>query len=130
MRKLSFLFFSLLFIASCANKSNRRDDILPEGKMRDVLWDMISAGQYLNLYVLTKDSVDKVAASAKVYGQVFQVNHITKEEFTKSYAYYREHPELLKPILDSLSKKQAYTVEKLQRKGDSLQKKVPFFREK
>jgi len=56
-------------------------------------------------YILNKDSIDRVAESSKIYGQVFQVHHITKEEFDKSYSYYREHPELMRILLDSLSKK-------------------------
>ena len=57
--------------------------------MQAVLWSMISAGEFLNGYVLNKDSVDKVAESSKVYGQVFQIHHVTKEEFDKSYFYYQ-----------------------------------------
>ena len=94
---------------------------MPEEKMQAVLWSMISAGEFLNTYIMNKDSVDKAAESSKIYGQVFQIHQITKEEFDKSYLYYREHPELMKVILDSLSKKQTYTVEKFQKKEDTAQ---------
>ncbi len=70
------------------------------------MWDMISAGEFLNGYVLNKDSADRMAESAKEYGRVLQFHHLTKEEFEKSYLYYRQHPELMKVILDSLSKRQ------------------------
>lgn len=85
------------------------------------MWDMMNAGQYISAYVLTKDSLDKIGESTKVYGQVLQLHAVSKEEFEKSYTYYRDHPELMKVILDSLSKKQTYTVEKFQK--DTLDRK-------
>ena len=76
---------------------------------------MMNAGQYVSSYVLTKDSIDKIGESTRVYGQVLQLHAISKEQFERSYAYYRDHPELMKVILDSLSKKQSYMVEKFQK---------------
>ena len=104
--KLLSLFFALLFISSCAHKDKIPPGILPQSKMQAVLWDMICAGEFINGYILSKDSIDKFAEKSKIYSQVLQVHHMTKEEFDKSYGYYRQHPALLKVILDSLSKKQ------------------------
>ncbi|MDP4260931.1 MAG: DUF4296 domain-containing protein [Bacteroidota bacterium] len=102
---LSFVF--LLLLSSCSDKGGTPRGILPKEKMQAVLWDMISAAEFLNGYVLNKDSVNKLAESSKIYGRVFQVNHITREEFDKSYSYYRGHPELMQTMLDSLGKKRA-----------------------
>ncbi len=124
MRNLLFFLFASIFIISCGDKSKVPDDVLPKEKMQSVLWSMISAGEFLNAYVLNKDSVDRIAESSRVYGQVFQVHHISKDEFDRSYLYYRQHPDIMKTILDSLSKKQTYTVEKLERKSDSTQNKI------
>ncbi len=79
--------------------------------MQAVLWDMISTGEFLTAYVLNKDSIDKMTESSKLYGQTLQFHHITREEFDKSYLYYRQHPALMKIILDSLSKKQVTPIE-------------------
>jgi Domain of unknown function (DUF4296) len=124
MRKLPFLFIALFLITSCKDKNKIPKDIFPKEKMQAVLWSMINAGEFLNGYVLYKDSVDNLAESLKAYGQVFQVHHITKEEFDKSYMYYREHPDLMKVILDSISKRQAKVVEKVLPMKDSTQKKI------
>ena len=125
MKKPVFLFVSFFFFVSCKDKNQLPHGVLPKEKMQEVLWSMIYAGEFLNAYVLNKDSVDRVAESSKIYGQVFQVHHITKEEFDKSYSYYREHPELMKVLLDSLNKKQTYTVEKFQKREDTLRKQLP-----
>ena len=124
MRNLLFFLSALIFIISCGDNNKVPNDILPKEKMQSVLWSMISAGEFLNAYVLNKDSVDKIAESSRVYGQVFQIHHISKDEFDRSYLYYRLHPDLMKTILDSLSKKQTYTVETLQRKSDSTQNRI------
>ena len=90
--------------------------------MQAVLWDMISTGEFLTAYVLNKDSVDKMAESSKLYGQALQFHHITREEFDKSYLYYRQHPALMKVILDSLSKKQLAPIEIIKPEIDSVKK--------
>lgn len=69
------------------------------------MWDMLRAGQFLNDFVFTKDtSIDKVAESLKWYDKVYQIHGITKDQFIKSYHYYKDHPGLMKRILDSLGK--------------------------
>jgi Domain of unknown function (DUF4296) len=125
MRKLLFIFISLFLITSCKDKNKIPKDVFPQEKMQAVLWSMINAGEFLNGYVLYKDSVDKLGESLKAYGQVFQIHHITKEEFDKSYSYYREHPDLLKEILDSLNKRHTKIVEKVLQMKDTIQKKTP-----
>lgn len=122
MKKLFLLLLLFYFLPACRNDQQIPRGVLPKDKMQAVMWDMLNASQYLSLYRLTKDTVNKTAESARIYGQVFQVNHITKAEFEKSYAYYRDHPTLMKVIMDSLNKRQSYTVEKFQR--DTVQKKM------
>lgn len=104
MRNSKLLFFVLLLIASCSHKKEVPKDILPQEKMREVLWSMISAGEFLNAYILN-DSVQKIAEISKTYGQVFQIHHITKEEFDRSWLYYRGRPDIMRVMLDSLSNK-------------------------
>jgi hypothetical protein len=123
MRKWLSLFFVFFFAISCADKKKMPKDILPQQKMQAVLWDMISAGEFLSAFVLNKDSIiNKDSASLKIYGQVFQIHRITKEQFDKSYSYYRDHPELIKVIVDSLSKKQGSNQPWY---GDTTRRKTP-----
>lgn len=119
MRKFYLLFAITLVIIACSDNKKVPKGILPPLKMQEVLWDMVSAGEFLNGYILIKDSVDKTAASAKEYGQVLQFHHITKEEFEKSYLYYRQHPVLMKVILDTLSKRQVPPEELYKPKTDT-----------
>lgn len=107
MKKWWVLLLVFCVALSCVRKKKIPKDILPSPKMEAILWDMISAGEFLSAFVLTQDtSVNKDSASLKVYGQVFQVHRITMEQFDKSFSYYRDHPELMKVIVDSLSGRQ------------------------
>src|SRR5882724_251067 len=125
MKKSFFLCFIFLFALSCADSNRPPHGVLSKEKMGDVLWDMISAGEFIESYVINKDSLDKVAKSSKIYGQVFQVNHVSREEFDKSYTWYKLHPQVMKTILDSLSKRQnPPTIQESVGKPDSLKKKV------
>jgi Domain of unknown function (DUF4296) len=122
MKKFFLLSLALIFILACRRGEQIPNNVLSKEKMQAVMWDMMNASQYLSLYVLSKDSVDKKAETVRIYGQVFQVNQITKAQFEKSYEYYRDHPALMKVIMDSLNRRQTYTVEKFQR--DTVRKKM------
>lgn len=95
----------LLLFAACTRRKVPAG-IFPQEKMESVMWDMMRAGQFLNSFVLSKDTaVDKVKESRRWYEKVYEMHKTTKLEFDKSYAYYRNHPALMKEIMDSISKK-------------------------
>lgn len=94
----------ILFLAACAGKDNVPVGIIQKDTMRNILWDMIQADQYAKLY-LVKDSctINVKDETIKLYQQVFQIHHTTKDDFDKSYKYYLAHQDLNKLIFDSLS---------------------------
>lgn len=82
------------------------------------MWDMVRAGEFLNAFVLFKDSsVDKAVVSQKWYNKIYQIHDIKKQEFDRSYTYYQKHPVLMKEILDSLTRKQVATTTYGQQSG-------------
>ncbi len=103
-----FLILQILpFVLACSNKNDLPEGILPPPKMQEVMWDMIRAGEFLNGYILNRDSsIDKPAVSQKWYYKMYQVHKISKKDFDRSFAFYQDHPLLMKSLLDSLSKKQ------------------------
>lgn len=105
MRKLLFLFLAVSLLA-CSDGDIPRD-ILPKRRMQAVLWDLLRAGEYLDVHVLSRDTtgIDKNAKMQEWYDQVFRLHRVTRAEFQKSYTYYQDHPVLMREVLDSLSKK-------------------------
>lgn len=132
MRTGLLIVCSLFIITGCKNKNRIPSGIIPPKKMQAILWDMMRADQFLSDFVLNKDSgLDKRAESIQLYGKVFAIHHISKEQFGESFSFYKTHPALFKVIMDSLSipKTEAPTeMIKQPIPGDSLQsspKKMP-----
>jgi hypothetical protein len=86
----------------CSDKNSVPSGILAREDMQNILWDMVQADQY-SAY-LAKDSarVNLKLENMRLYDQVFQLHHISREKFTKSYKYYMAHPELTQTLMDSL----------------------------
>ena len=94
--------FFLLF--SCVNKESTPSGIIKRDTMGIVLWDLIQADQFAKLY-LVKDSlkINVNQERLKLYQEVFQIHHITKDQFQQSYQFYMGRPDLTKIMFDSLS---------------------------
>ena len=104
MRTPLFIICCLLIITGCKNKNRIPAGIIPQKKMQAVVWDMMRADQFLTDYVLPKDtSLDKRTERTRLYSQVFAIHQISKEQYEKSFSYYKTHPALFKIIMDSLS---------------------------
>jgi hypothetical protein len=89
--------FSLL---SC--KSSVPKDVLPPQKMQAVLWDVMLADETADYYSVKDSSFRKLSKHVDYYQKIFAIHKISKEDFTRSLAYYTDHPATLKTILDSL----------------------------
>ena len=91
----------LLLFISCKNNTIPKD-VLSENKMRTVLWDMLRADEWVNYEQNVDTATNRDKRSKELYQQVFQINGITAAQFKKSFQYYQNHPDQLKPLLDSL----------------------------
>jgi hypothetical protein len=92
-----------LLLAGCRSSSGERDLLAP-AKMQALLWDMMRADQFISDFVINKDTSRKrETESWAIYPQILQWHRVTADQFRYSLAYYRDHPDLLKPIMDSLS---------------------------
>lgn len=92
----------VLFMAAACGSSGH-DGILPADKMQVVMWDMMRADE-LAMDATARDTARNSMLSHAIgyYQQVFAVHDITKEEFYRSLAYYQEHPDQNKVLMDSV----------------------------
>ncbi len=105
MRTAWLILYVSVWLASCRSADHIPDNVLPQKKMQAILWDMMRADQFLADYVLSRDSTkNRKTESIKLYKQVFAIHHVSKEEFQRSFSFYKSHPALLKVIMDSLSR--------------------------
>jgi hypothetical protein len=72
--------------------------------MQAVLWDIMKAEAFTNMYV-TRDTSKKIRAeNARLQQDIFAIHHITKADFDTSYKYYQSQPEIMIPMIDSMIK--------------------------
>lgn len=103
MRYLLLITIGSILLFSCRSKESIPSDILPKAKMQTVLADMMRTDQFLNDYVFSRDtSLDKMKESVQRYQKVFSIHNVSKEEFQRSFSYYRSNPILFKELMDSI----------------------------
>jgi len=126
IRSLSF--FLLVFILlACSGKNKIPNGILSQPQMESVLWDMISADEFVAGFVLLKDpSLDKKQESIKFYDEVYRIHKTNKRQFEKSLSFYQSHPSLLMDVLDSITAKHSSLSSQPSRiiLGDTLRSKI------
>ena len=88
MRISLLIALAVIFTAGCKNKNVIPNNVLPEKKMQEILWDMMRADQFLADYVLNKDSsLNKTTESLKYYQQIFAIHKTSKDEFQHSFSF-------------------------------------------
>jgi Domain of unknown function (DUF4296) len=100
---ISFIIIIILFF-SCTVKT-KRNTVLSENKMREVVWDMLRADQYVSDFLLKDSTRKRKNESLKLYEEVFSIHKISEKEFKESLDYYSSRPDLFRPIIDSLAKR-------------------------
>ena len=110
MRSGARMLVLLILLVSCSSSPVPRG-ILPPAAMYAATKDMMQVDEYINNYLMADSTVDIKQKRSALYTQVFSLHHTDKQQFYKSYDHYRQHPDLLKTLFDSLSvslKKQDY----------------------
>lgn len=102
MRFLLLIIFLISFIAGCINNNEVPSDIFNREKMQAIMWDMIQADAFTQQFI-KKDSLKNPAEeNARLQKLIFRIHKVTKEEFYKSYNYYKDHTDLMRTMLDSM----------------------------
>jgi hypothetical protein len=104
MKFLPGILLLLISFFSCSEKEHKKD-ILPENEMREVMWDMMRADQYVAAFLLKDSTYSKRNESIRLYEEIFRIHKITREEFKVSFDYYSSRPDLFRPIIDSLAQR-------------------------
>jgi hypothetical protein len=95
-------FFLMLSLAACSAKESAPSNVLPESKMKSVLWDVTRA-QFLAEHNARRDSAINLNAETRLLTEkVFGRYKITSGDFERSYNWYTSHPDQLQVLLDSL----------------------------
>jgi hypothetical protein len=112
MNRCFFVILTLFFVMACSQNKVPKD-VLSQKKMEAVLWDVLLADQTAEFYIQNDSSVNALEKHAELYQQLFQIHKISKEDFKKSLRFYERHPQLLKPVFDSLQKRSERSVQNM-----------------
>lgn len=98
MRKLVLLCCILLLYAC-----NEKKRLITIPQMKLVMWDVITADEWMKKQILSDTIIDSSKRNIALYNKIFSLHKITKEDYYSSYDYYKNHPNEMKILLDSLA---------------------------
>lgn len=96
------MIFVTVSLISCGSKDEIPSIILKPDKMQAVLWDVIKAQAFTDQYIKKDTSKNMEKENLKMQQEIFAIHHVSKEEFYKSYDYYKINTGLLNQMLDSI----------------------------
>lgn len=102
MMKLGFWLPVLFIFISCGDKNGMPEGILKPEKMQAILWDVIRADAFTTQFIKKDSSKNDVAENLKLQQEIFLIHHISKDQFYKSYEYYKANGNLMKEMIDSM----------------------------
>jgi hypothetical protein len=114
-------------MTSCSGKQEIPKDILSQVKMEAVLWDMLRTDEFVSNFGRKDTTHTTKDKSTYLYDEVFKIHKTDKSQFEKSVSFYNLHPDLLKPVVDSLEKRKARVSNeyyKPSKSSDSLRTKI------
>ena len=98
MRTILYLIF-ITFLFGC--KQNDKG-IISADKMEKIMWDLTQADIFTADFISKDSTKDLIKENLKLQLKIFSKNKTDRKSFYKSYDYYLQHEELLKPLLDSM----------------------------
>lgn len=102
MKPLFYLFAILTIVyASCLGDQYRSSNILDEDKMADLLNDMALAEGFTESFLFRDTLQSKDTLVQRELDKVLQLHKISVEQFSKSFHYYKTHPEAFKILVDT-----------------------------
>ncbi|MBL0144661.1 MAG: DUF4296 domain-containing protein [Chitinophagaceae bacterium] len=93
----------IIFLVSCKDNNGFPKGILKPKKMEVVLWDIIKIDTYTKEFIAKDSSKNVQQENALLQQQAFTKHGTTKEEFYKSYDYYKANSTLITALLDSIT---------------------------
>ncbi len=110
MIKNIFVILCIICFPSCSK--NVPFGIIEPEKMEQLLWEQMKADAYTREYLSKKGNEKMLEENIKLQQKIFLKYNTNQKSFYKSYQYYLEHPDLIRPLLDSIITKQTLQKQK------------------
>ena len=93
----------IIALSGCRDKDGLPNGILKKDKMQSILWDVIQSESYTTQFIKKDSLKNSSLENAKLQQQIFDLHKISKTDFYESYDYYKNHVELMRVLLDSIT---------------------------
>lgn len=103
MKAGKYIVLIVAFGVAACSRSRVPSDIIQPHEMGNMLFEISMAEEFVNSFVAKDSSRDKDVEIQKEYQKIFLLHNIKEEQFQKSYAFYRSHPDIFKTMMDSLN---------------------------
>jgi len=97
--------FVIIVLASCGKKDKIPPGILEPDKMQAVLWDVIRADAFTTGFIKKDSAKNATAENVALQQKIFSIHHVSKEDFYKSYDYYKSNTVIMKDMIDTMLKR-------------------------
>jgi hypothetical protein len=101
IRYVRLIFLLAVALYACDGGNFSEDGILDQSKMADLLNEFALAEGFAESYLFKDTLQSKDTLVQKELDKVLQLNKISMKQFTKSYHYYKTHPEEFKVMVDT-----------------------------
>jgi|GEM_PF-743002 len=78
-------------------------DIIPLPEMKFVMWDILNADALYTQLALKDSLARQKKLNVQLYQKVFDIHHISRQQFFTSYRYYEANPDKMKILMDSVN---------------------------
>ncbi len=94
--------FIIIVLASCGKKDKIPPGILEPDKMQAVLWDVIRADAFTTDFIKKDSAKNEEEENVALQQKIFSIHHVSKQDFYKSYDYYKSNTVLMKDMIDTM----------------------------
>ncbi len=107
MKNYCCFFFAVFFAVSSCSLNADSSSVIQQNEMADVLNDIALAEGFVESYMFKDSSINKDSAVQAEIDKALQLRKITPDLFSRSYKYYRSHPDEFKLIADTANARAA-----------------------
>jgi hypothetical protein len=103
MRKLLLIFFITSLFYQCTSPDKMPPDVLPVDKMKSTVWDLMKASELAANDTIHHKEINLKDEETMLFQRVFELHHIDKNTFYKSYNFYLQNSQWNGILLDSVN---------------------------
>ena len=93
----------ILFFSSCSSQQDKSSAIIEKNEMTELFRDILLAEGYVESYLSKDTTLNKDTLLRREIDLVLRLHKVDAKTFSRSYRYYKGHPDVFKLLMDSAS---------------------------